>query len=155
MLDDTITAQLNTKFILRTVRESDISTIKEETDISSDDAKRLPYLTTGDAFISEASFGRTIFTRFRFADTKAIDKVNPFLELKGETEDKMMAVFEEIKGSLPISDFNLTREAARLEKTVGTMSTEEFKDILERLADEGYISKRTNPFGQNEYIEKE
>ena len=155
LLDDTITAQLNTKFILRTVRESDISTIKEETDISSDDAKRLPYLTTGDAFISEASFGRTIFTRFRFADTKVIDKVNPFLELKGETEDKMMAVFEEIKGSLPISDFNLTREAARLEKTVGTMSTEEFKDILERLADEGYISKRTNPFGQNEYIEKE
>ena len=155
LLDDTITAQLNTKFILRTVRESDISTIKEETDISSDDAKRLPYLTTGDAFISEASFGRTIFTRFRFADTKAIDKVNPFLELKGETEDKMMAVFEEIKGSLPISDLNLTSEAARLEKTVGTMSTEEFKDILERLADEGYISKRTNPFGQNEYIEKE
>lgn len=155
LLDDTITAQLNTKFILRTVRESDIMTIKEETDISSDDAKRLPYLTTGDAFISEASFGRTIFTRFRFADTKAIDKVNPFLELKGETEDKMMAVFEEIKESLPISDFNLTREAARLEKTVGTMSTEEFKDILERLADEGYISKRTNPFGQNEYIEKE
>lgn len=155
LLDDTITAQLNTKFILRTVRESDISTIKEETDISSDDAKRLPYLTTGDAFISEASFGRTIFTRFRFADTKAIDKVNPFLELKGETEDKMMAVFEEIKGSLPISDFNLTREAARLEKTVGTMSTEEFKDILERLVGDGYISKRANPFGQNEYIEKE
>ena len=155
LLDDTITAQLNTKFILRTVRESDISTIKEETDISSDDAKRLPYLTTGDAFISEASFGRTIFTRFRFADTKAIDKVNPFLELKGETEDRMLSVFEEIKGSLPISDFNLTREAARLEKTVGTMSTEEVKDILERLADEGYISKRTNPFGQNEYIEKE
>ena len=155
LLDDTITAQLNTKFILRTVRESDIMTIKEETDISSDDAKRLPYLTTGDAFISEASFGRTIFTRFRFADTKAIDKVNPFLELKGETEDKMMAVFEEIKDNLPISDFNLTREAARLEKTVGTMSTEEFKDILERLADEGYISKRANPFGQNEYIEKE
>lgn len=155
LLDDTITAQLNTKFILRTVRESDIMTIKEETDISSDDAKRLPYLTTGDAFISEASFGRTIFTRFRFADTKAIDKVNPFLELKGETEDRMLAVFEEIKDNLPISDFNLTREAARLEKTVGTMSTEEFKDILERLADEGYISKRTNPFGQNEYIEKE
>lgn len=155
LLDDTITAQLNTKFILRTVRESDISTIKEETDISSDDAKRLPYLTTGDAFISEASFGRTIFTRFRFADTKAIDKVNPFLELKGETEDRMLAVFEEIKDNLPISDFNLTREAARLEKSVGTMSTEEFKDILERLADEGYISKRANPFGQNEYIEKE
>lgn len=155
LLDDTITAQLNTKFILRTVRESDISTIKEETDISSDDAKRLSYLTTGDAFISEASFGRTIFTRFRFADTKAIDKVNPFLELKGETEDRMLAVFEEIKDILPISDFNLTREAARLEKTVGTMSTEEFKDILERLAQDGYINKRTNPFGQNEYIEKE
>ena len=67
----------------------------------------------------------------------------------------MLAVFEEIKDILPISDFNLTREAARLEKKVGTMSTEEFKDILERLAQDGYINKRTNPFGQNEYIEKE
>lgn len=155
LLDDTITAQLNTKFILRTVRESDIKTIKEETDISSDDARRLPYLTTGDAFISEASFGRTIFTRFRFADTKAIDKVNPFLELKDKTEDKMMAVFEEIKDSLPISDFNLTREAARIEKNIGTLTSEDFVNILDRLVDAGYLAKRTNPFGQNEYIKKE
>ena len=155
LLDDTITAQLNTKFILRTVRESDIKTIKEETDISSDDARRLPYLTTGDAFISEASFGRTIFTRFRFADTKAIDKVNPFLELKDKIEDKMMAVFEEIKDSLPISDFNLTREAARIEKNIGTLTSEDFVNILDRLVDAGYLAKRTNPFGQNEYIKKE
>ncbi len=154
LLDDTITAQLNTKFILRTVRESDISTIKEETDISSDDAKRLPYLTTGDAFISQASFGRTIFTRFRYADTKAIDKVNPFLELRSQTEDKMLSVYEELKDSLPISDFNLTREAARLEKTVGTLSAEELLDILERLVESGKLDKRKNPFGQDEYIEK-
>lgn len=155
LLDDTITAQLNTKFILRTVRESDIKTIKEETDISSDDARRLPYLTTGDAFISEASFGRTIFARFRFADTKAIDKVNPFLELRSQTEDKMLSVYEEIKDSLPISDFNITREAARLEKELGTLTSEEFTDILDRLVECGKLDKRKNPFGQNEYIKRD
>ncbi len=54
LLDETITAQLNTKFIFRTVRASDIQTIQEETDITVEEARRLPYLRTGDVFISEA-----------------------------------------------------------------------------------------------------
>ena len=66
----------------------------------------------------------------------------------------MLSVYEELKDSLPISDFNLTREAARLEKTVGTLSAEELLDILERLGESGKLDKRKNPFGQDEYIEK-
>ncbi len=69
LLDETITAQLNTKFIFRTVRASDIQTIKEETDITEEEARRLPYLRTGDVFISEALMGRTIFARIRAANT--------------------------------------------------------------------------------------
>ena len=41
LLDETITAQLNTKLIFRTVRASDIDTIREETDITAEEAKRL------------------------------------------------------------------------------------------------------------------
>ena len=48
LLDETITAQLNTKFIFRTVRASDIQTIKEETDLTMEETRRLPYLRTGD-----------------------------------------------------------------------------------------------------------
>ena len=33
---------------------SDIQTIKEETDITEEEARRLPHLRTGDVFISEA-----------------------------------------------------------------------------------------------------
>ena len=59
LLDETITAQLNTKMIFRTVRASDIDTIREETDLSSEETKRLPYLRTGDVFISSSQMGRT------------------------------------------------------------------------------------------------
>ena len=60
LLDSTVTAQLNTKMIFRTVRAGDIETIREETDIGSEEAKRLPYLATGDVFISESALGRTV-----------------------------------------------------------------------------------------------
>ena len=82
LLDETITAQLNTKFIFRTVRASDIQTIKEETDLTVEETRRLPYLRTGDVFISSASMGRTIFARIRAAITSSPHTENPFDELK-------------------------------------------------------------------------
>ncbi len=93
LLDETITAQLNTKFIFRTVRASDIQTIKEETDITEEEARRLPYLRTGgDVFISEASLGRTVFARIRAANTTSPHRENPFDELKTK-QKKMMESF--------------------------------------------------------------
>ncbi|WP_228502759.1 ATP-binding protein [Laceyella tengchongensis] len=60
LLDETITAQLNTKFVFRTVRGTDIATLREETDLTPEEGKRLPYLRSGDTFVSSAVFGRTI-----------------------------------------------------------------------------------------------
>ena len=82
LLDDTITAQLNTKLIFRTVRASDIDTIREETDISTEEAKRLPYLQTGDVFISSSKLGRTSYVRIRYADTESPHKENPLMNCK-------------------------------------------------------------------------
>jgi len=65
LLDDTILAQLSTKFIFRTVRETDLRTISNETDLSSNDIDRLPYLKTGDAFISSAIYQRSIPMRIK------------------------------------------------------------------------------------------
>jgi DNA helicase HerA-like ATPase len=82
LLDETITAQLNTKIIFRTVRGSDIDTIKEETDLTFEESKRLPYLKSGDAFVSSAIIGRTIAIRVRMAKTESPHVKNPFDELE-------------------------------------------------------------------------
>ncbi|MGE5454546.1 MAG: ATP-binding protein, partial [Methylocystaceae bacterium] len=42
LLDDTVNAQLNTKLIFRTVRSTDLQTIREETDLNAEEIKRLP-----------------------------------------------------------------------------------------------------------------
>ena len=43
LLDETITAQLNTKLIFRTVRASDIQIINEETELTMEESRRLTY----------------------------------------------------------------------------------------------------------------
>lgn len=103
LLDETITAQLNTKFIFRTVRASDIDTIREETDISTEESKRLPYLSTGDVFISSSKLGRTSYVRIRASHTISPHKENPFDELetvKSEVHDKFLNMISEY---MPIS----------------------------------------------------
>ena len=64
LLDETITAQFNTKFVFRTVRGTDIATLREETDLTQEEGKRLPYLRSGDTFVSSAIFGRTCLSAF-------------------------------------------------------------------------------------------
>lgn len=103
LLDETITAQLNTKFIFRTVRASDIDTIREETDLSADEAKRLPYLMTGDVFISSAQRGRTSFVRIRAAHTTSPHTLNPFDELEGMNQENLSEFFVQIKEFLPLN----------------------------------------------------
>ena len=88
LLDETVTAQLNTKCVFRTVRASDIATIKEETDLTQEEARRLPYLRSGDTFVSSAIFGRTIPIRIRMAKTSSPNTDNPFDELIQEIVDQ-------------------------------------------------------------------
>ncbi len=57
LLDDTIIAQLSTKIIFRTTIGEDLDLIEKETDLSRNDIKRLPYLNSGNAFISSAILG--------------------------------------------------------------------------------------------------
>ncbi|HPP32257.1 MAG TPA: ATP-binding protein [Soehngenia sp.] len=148
LLDETITAQLNTKLIFRTVRASDIDTIKEETDITSEEAKRLPYLRTGDVFISSAVVGRTIFARIRAAYTVSPHTQNPFDELKqkkNEDDEKFMRI---ISNKLPISEMDLliaTMEIERDEKI--TLTQDELIQKLENLYKKNLIGRESTPFG--------
>ena len=145
LLDETITAQLNTKLIFRTVRASDIDTIREETDLSSDETKRLPYLSSGDVFISSAKKGRTSFVRIRAANTVSPHTENPFDELTAHDNEFYERFFLDIKDLLPIDTSNLNGALMNYNKKSGdNLSYDEFKNNLDKLCEIEIIEKETN-----------
>ncbi|MGF0096634.1 helicase HerA domain-containing protein [Peptoniphilus sp. SGI.035] len=145
LLDETITAQLNTKLIFRTVRASDIDTIKEETDLSVDETKRLPYLSSGDVFISSAKKGRTSFVRIRAANTVSPHTENPFDELDGHEKETFEKFFIDIKDLLPIDATSLNIALVNYNKKSGeNLSYDEFKNKLDELCERDFIEKEDN-----------
>ena len=145
LLDETITAQLNTKLIFRTVRASDIDTIKEETDLSSDETKRLPYLSSGDVFISSAKKGRTSFVRIRAANTVSPHTKNPFDELEGHENEEFEKFFIDIKDLLPIDASNLNTVLINYNKKSGeNLSYDDLKNKLDELCQRDFIEKEDN-----------
>lgn len=145
LLDETITAQLNTKLIFRTVRASDIDTIKEETDLSSDETRRLPYLSSGDVFISSAKKGRTSFVRIRAANTVSPHTENPFDELEGHENEEFEKFFMDIKDLLPIDASNLNIVLINYNKKSGeNLSYDDLKNNLEELFQRDFIEKEDN-----------
>ena len=145
LLDETITAQLNTKLIFRTVRASDIDTIKEETDLSSDETKRLPYLSSGDVFISSAKKGRTSFVRIRAANTVSPHTENPFDELEGHENEEFEKFFIDIKDLLPIDASNLNTVLINYNKKSGeNLSYDDLKNNLDELCQRDFIEKEDN-----------
>ncbi len=155
LLDETITAQLNTKFIFRTVRAQDIDTIRSETDISPEESKRLPYLTTGDVFVSSAELGRTQYVRIRKADTTSPHKENPFDELKTMRNKLREDEFKIVEEYLPIEETNLMMTAKNISASKGyDVSVEDLKGILERLEESGLVVREKGFLG-DKYLRKE
>ena len=147
LLDETITAQLNSKFVFRTVRGTDIQTIKEETDLTHEEGKRLPYLQSGDVFVSSAIFGRTIPIRIRMAHSTSPHVLNPFDELitmrKGNDEEIVSA----LEALFPLSETDLIGKITLInQQTKKNWDISDCKQELERLSKEGKVKKAKSPF---------
>ncbi|QGT99265.1 Bipolar DNA helicase HerA [Candidatus Syntrophocurvum alkaliphilum] len=143
LLDDTVNAQLNTKIIFRTVRSTDLAVIREETDIGSEEIKRLPYLLSGTSFISSPIFGRTISVKVRVSKTKSPHQINPFDELteKNEDEEKIYNIINEF---IPISETNLLDPLLKLEEEDIVISEDQMINYLDKLVDQGQLVKENN-----------
>ncbi|NLM05854.1 MAG: ATP-binding protein [Tissierellia bacterium] len=146
LLDETVSAQLNTKFIFRTVRATDIQTIREETDLSTDETSRLPYLKTGDVFVSSSSIGRTSFVRIRAADTETPFSENPFDELKKNLVSENDELYGLIKPHLPINETNLLEVLKRLESDGKKIEMKELELGLAQLVNSKHIELEDNLF---------
>ncbi len=142
LLDETVTAQLNTKLVFRTVRQEDISRVRAETDLTEEELRRLPYLPSGVAFCSLASWGRSFCLRVRAARTASPRFQDPFEELEGEerNEEEMLA---SLARHLPLNDWQLLEVAAEISRELGrAVGVEELEDWLERLSLRGRVEKR-------------
>ncbi|SHF06373.1 hypothetical protein SAMN05444392_10712 [Seinonella peptonophila] len=147
LLDETITAQLNTKFVFRTVRGTDIATLREETDLTQEEGKRLPYLRSGDAFVSSAIIGRTVFIRIRAAHTQSPHISNPFDELIQATQHQDEKVLRYLKKQFPIFETDFTQVIGTLQKEFSlSWDVKRLKQELDRLASDGQIRKKETPF---------
>lgn len=141
LLDETVTAQLNSKFIFRTVRASDIDTIREETDLTGEEAHRLPYLRTGDVFISSAQVGRTSFVRIRCAETTSPHSENPFDELVKQKEDSYKDILEDLEKFFPLAETKILGVVTSLSKEGKDYTVQGLKEALKAMAKEGLIIK--------------
>ncbi|WP_408955268.1 ATP-binding protein [Natroniella sp. ANB-PHB2] len=156
LLDETVTAQLNTKFVFRTVRATDIETIKQETDLTADEAKRLPYLRSGDAFVSSAIFGRTLAIRIRVAKTTSPHTKNPFEELKEQSNLELERLYEAVVEELPVAGNNIAFKLEAINQRLGvTLDVEQLRQKLNLLAEEGLIVAEDSFLGDKSYQIKE
>lgn len=148
LLDETVTAQLNTKIIFRTVRGSDIATITEETDIKAEEARRLPYLPSGDAFVSSPLFGRTVAIRVRFPYTRSPHTQNPIDEIKNHrasSEEKLLSL---ISQHLPIYAANFARAVEDINRdSEEKYEVRTLKETLDALVEKGRLKKQPSPLG--------
>ncbi|GAB6099732.1 hypothetical protein JCM16358_16110 [Halanaerocella petrolearia] len=152
LLNETVTAQLNTKFVFRTVRATDIETIKQETDLTAEEAKRLPYLRSGDTFVSSAIFGRTMSIRIRVSKTTSPHTENPFDELEAKSQQEDEELYQAIIDSLPIDSINILSKLEEInEQLDGTLDRDRLLEKLEKLADKGKIKAKDSPLGDKIY----
>jgi len=148
LLDDTITAQLSTKMVFRTVRSVDIAVIKEETDITPEEANRLPYLASGTAFISSAITGRTNSVRIRVSKTTSPHFKNPFEELEEAFAEQDEKLWDAVLPALPIDAANLNAYLTEIGRKAGRLlSFDELEGALEHFVEDGRLVKQNTPFG--------
>lgn len=148
ILDDTTTAQLNSKFLFRTTRETDIKTIREETDISSEEAKRLPYLESGNTFFSSAILGRTIFVRVRKSKSTPPKSKNPFEELVEEDNKIEDEIVNFLINFNTIQSSQLSNVVDVLETYGINLSVDALKSQLEKMKSDGKIISKSEIFGE-------
>lgn len=152
LVDSTVTAQLNTKLIFRTTRSSDIQTISEETDLNKEELRQLPYLNTGDVFVSQAQVGRSMFVRVRAAHTDTPHKTHPFEELETISSQHNDSFYEIVREYFPIKDMELMELSKRIEEKTGIVYTNyQLEQKLDLLYQQKKCEKRNTIFGREYY----
>ncbi|MGE5453977.1 MAG: ATP-binding protein, partial [Methylocystaceae bacterium] len=141
LLDDTVNAQLNTKLIFRTVRSTDLQSIREETDLNAEEIKRLPYLQSGNCFLSSPVFGRTVSVRIRASHTCSPHAENPFDELENLQNQEYNQLKSIMAQFSPFQETDFIRISRHMENNGYHYTVEQLQQLTDQWCDLGWLTK--------------
>ena len=82
LLDSTVVAQMNTKFVFRTTNAQDLSTIKMECNLNNAELDLLPDLPSGYCIATSPTLSKNFHIKFRSTFTKSPHTLDCFKELR-------------------------------------------------------------------------
>lgn len=148
LLDETIVAQISNKFIFRLSIKEDIDSIKKETDLNASEIKKLPYMNSGECYVSSSIIGRTMFVKIRYGITMAKNAHNPFDEL-GSVVD-LTPVEKAFIDNLPMNVLSVNNMQKHIKDTTGkTLSVAEIMKLGDDLASKGFVISEKSMCGQS------
>jgi len=149
LLDETIVAQISTKFIFKLSIKEDLLSVEKETDLSKEEVERLPYITSGECFVSSSIFGKTMSVLIRYNVTTDKSKLNPFDELISQKSSELQ---EYLLTILPINSINMATKLGSINKKFNkVLTTSDLISELETLVSENKVNKDRTPLG-NSYL---
>lgn len=147
LLDETIVAQIANKFIFRLSIKEDLESVGKETDLTAAEIKKLPYLYSGECYVSSAVIGRTMFVKIRYGTTTAKNAINPFDEL---SKKKSLSDIEQtILSLLPFNELNKISIVKDIKSKTGKdISIAQFNVICDDLACMGLMKIESSFVGK-------
>lgn len=156
LLDTTIVAQMNTKFIFRTNNSSDLDLIAKETNLSEIDIYDLPNLQSGDCFATSAILVKNFLVRFRTSFTIAPNTADPFddnLMFFEANNQKTNQLENSLISCLPIRTVDLKARLPEINKKLETaFSIKTLGITLDNMVEKQIIAKENTPFGSEYHL---
>lgn len=151
-IDPAVFAQLNTKFIYRLNSQEDIELTSREANLTAEQAKQLPKLQRGHAFVVNPKIPRTILMKFRTTFTEPSVIENPFDELVDMFDHTTSDLTDTLEMYLGSSNIRVTDIPKRVlpiltDELDRSIALEEVLNALEEMADNGVIKKIKSPMG--------
>lgn len=148
LLDETVVAQMANKFIFRLSIKEDLDSISKETDLLSSEIKKLPYLNSGECYVSSSIIGRTMFVKIRYGITTSKNALNPFDELLSpvslsDIENAVMKV-------LPFNDLDKMKIIQKISDLTGeNISVAKLNSVCDDLSSKGLLAISTSFMGKS------
>ncbi len=155
-LDETLTAQLNTKFVFRTTNAQDMDVFKAEANLTDEMLKTLPTLQSGHCYASSSMFSKNFAVQFKAPLTVAPKSVNPFEQLPplhatNPVSDAVVHYFNQSQTAF--RSHELPRLQAQVSQTVGrNVPLPELNEALHLLVEMRTLRKKEHGMGTEYFL---
>lgn len=147
-LDNTLLAQLNTKFIFRLTDSNDMNVAKVEGNLTDSEVSRLPDLASGNCYVSSAVLNKTYPARFRTTFSKAPNVSDPFNEMDEKIKEVTDGIEKVMLSFLPLTTLSLGRSLPKIVEAYDKHITlKEVTEVLDKMVSDGTIKKEKDAIG--------